>query len=322
MNSIIEFEHLTRSFGWFGRRRAAVNDLCLSVPEGRITAFLGPNGAGKTTTLQCAMNLLPPSSGKVRILGADSRKLGPAQLERIGYVSENTEYPLWMTVDQFFDWCRPLYPKWDREFERKLRMDFELPPGRKLRHLSRGQRMKAALAASLAYRPSLVILDEPFSGLDPLVREEFLHGLLEMTEQEGWSVLVSSHDIEEVDRLADHVAILAEGRLRLAEDCAALLEKFRAVEVIQPGDLTGTGGGNWKAGLPPEWLNVEQSGQVLRFVDSAHNASSFAGRLASALPEASGPVTRAMTLREIFVALAKAWRLEGTVKTTTRTTAA
>jgi ABC-2 type transport system ATP-binding protein len=303
MKSIIEFENLTRSFGWFRRRKTAVNDLCLAVPEGRITAFLGPNGAGKTTTLQCAMNLLPPTSGRVQVLGCDARNLGPTQLQRIGYVSENTEYPLWMSVDQFFDWCRPLYPQWDSGFEQKLRSEFELPGKRKLRHLSRGQRMKAALAASLAYRPRLVILDEPFSGLDPLVREEFLHGLLELTEQEGWSVLVSSHDIEEVERLADHVAILADGQLRLAEDREGLIGKFRSVEVTLSGEVkTGA--------LPAEWLNAETVGRVLRFTDSAHDPAGLAARLSAAVPGALNHTAHAMSLREIFVALARAWRLE------------
>lgn len=314
MKSILEFEHLTRSFGWLRRRKTAVHDLCLSVPEGRITAFLGPNGAGKTTTLQCAMNLLPPTSGKVSILGCDARKLGPVQLERIGYVSENTEYPLWMTVDQFFNWCRPLYPQWDRDFEKKLRTDFELPGNRRLRHLSRGQRMKAALAAGLAYRPQLVILDEPFSGLDPLVRMEFLHGLLELTEQEGWSVLVSSHDIEEVERLADHVAILADGRLRLAEDCESLVAKFRAVEVTLPGEIK-------TPSLPPTWLNVESIGRVLRFTDSAYDPEKVTERLSALLPGTLDHTARAMSLREIFFALAKAWRLESAAPISTKAVA-
>jgi len=100
---------------------------------------------------------------------------------QIGYVSENMELPLWMTVKQFLDYCRPLYPNWDSDFEARLAREFDLPPATKLKDLSRGMRVKAALLSSLAYRPKLVILDEPFSGLDPLVRDEFIRGLLELT---------------------------------------------------------------------------------------------------------------------------------------------
>src|SRR5262249_41009916 len=158
------------------------------------------------------------------------KRLGPVQFADLGYVSESMNLPLWMTVTQFLDYCRPLYPRWDKDFEKRLLTQFELPPQAKLRHLSRGMRMKAALLSSLAYRPKLVILDEPFSGLDPLVRDEFIRGLLELTEEEGWTVFISSHDIEEVQRLADRVAIINRGRLELDETSTSLQSRFRAAE--------------------------------------------------------------------------------------------
>ena len=199
--------------------------------------MLGPNGAGKSTALKIALNLLRPSTGHVEILGVDSRKIGPAQLARIGYVAEGMELPDWMTVDQFLAWCRPLYPKWDTDLERSLRQQFALPGDRKLKHLSRGQRMKAALIAALAYRPELLVLDEPFSGLDPLVRDEFITGLLELAGGEGFSVVLSSHDIEEVDRLADHVVLLNHGAVVLDEDAEPLLARHRRVEILLPPDF-------------------------------------------------------------------------------------
>jgi ABC-2 type transport system ATP-binding protein len=146
------------------------------------------------------------------------------------------ELPLWMTVKQFLDYCRPLYPNWDTAFEKQLLTQFDLPLTTKLKDLSRGMRMKAALLSSLAYRPKLVVLDEPFSGLDPLVRDEFIRGLLELTEQEGWTVFVSSHDIEEVQRLADRVAIINRGKLALDETSDSLQSRFRAIEVVLPDD--------------------------------------------------------------------------------------
>ena len=180
---MITIENLHKRF----RKTEAVAGLSLQVPEGQVTACLGPNGAGKSTTIKCLLNLHRPDSGSASILGVDSRKLGPAQFTQIGYVSENMELPLWMTVKQFLDYCRPLYPNWDAAFEKRLLTQFDLPLTTKLKDLSRGMRMKAALLSSLAYRPKLVVLDEPFSGLDPLVRDEFIRGLLELTERHALS---------------------------------------------------------------------------------------------------------------------------------------
>src|SRR3954462_14577290 len=211
--NIIETQNLTRRFG----RMEAVQDLNLAVPTGSVFALLGPNGAGKTTTIKMLVNLLRPTSGEATVLGVDSRRLGERELAQLGYVSENQQLPLWMTVRQLLDYCRPFYPTWDAALEKTLLAQFELPTDRKLKQLSRGMLMKAALLSSLAYRPKLLVLDEPFSGLDPLVRDEFIRGVLEVSDAGEWTVLVSSHDIEEVERLADHVGLLEDGRLRLSE---------------------------------------------------------------------------------------------------------
>ncbi len=302
MNSLIELHDLRKSF----RKTEAVKGLTLSVPEGQVTAFLGPNGAGKSTTIKCLLNLHRPDAGAATVLGCDSRKLGPAQFQHIGYVSENMELPLWMTVAQFLDYCRPLYPQWDRAFEARLLKQFDLPLKTKLKDLSRGMRMKAALLSSLAYRPKLVVLDEPFSGLDPLVRDEFIRGLLELTEQEGWTVFASSHDIEEVQRLADRIAIINNGRLALDETSDSLHARFRSVEIILPDDMSVP------ASLPAEWMHVEQAGRVLRFIDSRFSEDqALESAIRATLPSAAQHETRVMTLREIFVALARAYRLEG-----------
>ena len=284
----------------------AVQGLTLEVPEGQVTAFLGPNGAGKTTTIKCLLNLHRPDSGSAIVLGTDSRQLGPAQFTQLGYVSENMELPLWMTVQQFLDYCRPLYPQWDRAFEARLMTQFELPTKTKLKDLSRGMRMKAALLSSLAYRPKLVVLDEPFSGLDPLVRDEFIRGLLELTEQEGWTVFVSSHDIEEVQRLADRVAILNRGQLALDESSDSLQTRFRAVEVVLPDQSRAP------TSLPATWLHAEQAGRTLRFIDAQFTEpAKLESTVRAAMPETVSVEARAMSLREIFIALARAYRLEG-----------
>jgi len=220
MTNIIQFENMHKCFG----KTAAVDGLDLEVPEGRILAFLGPNGAGKTTTIKTMLNLYQPDEGRVSVLGVDSRKLKPQQFRSIGYVSENQQLPEWMTVGGFLRYCKPMYPTWDDEFCSRLLKQFELPLDKKLKSLSRGMKMKAALLSSLVYRPKLVVLDEPFTGLDPLVRDEFIRGMLELTEQEGWTVFLSSHDIDEVERLCDSIAVIDEGRLRLSESVDELQE--------------------------------------------------------------------------------------------------
>jgi len=290
--NIIETNGLTRRFG----RTEAVHGLDLAVPTGSVFALLGPNGAGKTTTLKLLMNLLRPTAGSAQVLGVDSCRLGERELAQIGYVSENQQLPLWMTVRQLLDYCRPFYPTWDRFLEATLLKQFALPEDRKLKQLSRGMLMKAALLSALAYRPKLLVLDEPFNGLDPLVRDEFIHGVLEVSAVGDWTVVVSSHDIEEVERLADHVAMLDEGRLGLSETTAALLGRFRRVEVSGEAVI---------AGAPPEVLGWERAGGLTRFVvtDYAGEASErrwrehYAGATLSFRP---------LTLREIFVALARA----------------
>jgi ABC-2 type transport system ATP-binding protein len=283
----------------FGRTRA-VDDLTLAVPEGAIFALLGPNGAGKTTALRTIVNVHPPTAGSARVLGVDSRRLGPAELSRIGYVSEGQSLPDWMRVRRLLAFCRTLYPTWNDDFAARLLRQFDLPLDARVRQLSRGMRMKASLLISIAYRPRLLVLDEPFSGLDPLVRDELVCGVLELASQEGWTVLVSSHDVDEVERLADWVGVLNAGRLALAEPMATLQARFRRVYAT----VTGAG----PADAAPSWLDVERAGRQLSFVESAWDDGSE-GRLRERFGDAVEIAP--LSLREIFVALAKTFRLAG-----------
>ena len=294
--NIIETHNLTRRFG----RTEALHGLDFSVPAGSLCALLGPNGAGKTTTLKLLMNLLSPTAGEARVLGTDTRQLGEREFARIGYVSENQQLPLWMSVGQYLDYCRPFYPAWDRDLEATLRKQFALPADRKLAQLSRGMLMKAALLSALAYRPKLLVLDEPFSGLDPLVRDEFVRGLLEVSTSGEWTVLVSSHDIEEVERLCDRVAVLDNGRLRLDEPAEKLLGRFRRVEV------TGAPEAAAPAAAELEWA---RAGTLTRFIDPAYAGETTERAWRERFPGAT-VVAQPMALREIFITLARSGRTE------------
>jgi ABC-2 type transport system ATP-binding protein len=285
----IEVQGLTRRFGSLD----AVENLDLTVPSGSIFALVGPNGAGKTTTIKLLMNLLRPTRGTATVLGTDSRRLGPSQFQQIGYVSENQRLPDWMTPGELLAHCRPLYPNWDDRFCRRLAKSLGLEASARLRSLSRGTRMKAALLASLAFRPELIVLDEPFTGLDPVVRDELIHALLETPSDHPLTVLVSSHDIEEVERLADWVGFLDRGRLVFAEPVASLLNRFRLIEVISPTGETPH--------FRPDagWVLQGSVARMLRFVDTQHTQPGSAEMIASAYPGAEIRVSP-LSLREIF----------------------
>jgi ABC-2 type transport system ATP-binding protein len=294
MNHAIETDALTCRY----RRTRAVDALTMEVRAGSIYALLGPNGAGKTTTLKTLLNLRAPSAGVARILGVDSRRLGPPELARIGYVSENQRLPEHLTIGGLEAFCRPLYPTWDDAFASDLRTRFGLDPAARIKTLSRGTRIKVAFLAALAPRPSVLVLDEPFSGLDPVVRDDLTAGLLELADRAEWSVLLTSHEMDDVERLADHVGFLVGGRLALEEPMSALLDRFRRVEVSLPD------GAVLPAQRPETWLGFTVEGRAARFVDSRVSDASPAA-WAAAFPGASIETAR-LSLRDIFVALTRA----------------
>jgi ABC-2 type transport system ATP-binding protein len=223
---IVQANDLWKSYGDFG----AVQGVSFSVPEGSIFALVGASGAGKTTVIKLLMNILAPTRGSATLLGVDSRAVGPEILQNIGYVSENQELPSRLRVDDFFEYLRPLYPRWDRTLEASLRAQLRLPGARRIRHLSHGMRLKMALACALAFRPRLLILDEPFSGLDALVRDEVTEGFLQQAT--GLTVLISSHELTEVERIATHVAFVNAGKLLFQGTMSELRDYGQTLGVI------------------------------------------------------------------------------------------
>jgi ABC-2 type transport system ATP-binding protein len=299
MQPAIDTRELKRSFG----RTEAVRDVTLSVPAGSIFAFLGPNGAGKTTTIKILMNILAPTGGEAFVLGTPAARLGPAHFQQIGYVSENQEIPGWMTLQQLIDYCKPMYPTWDEALCKRLLQLLNLPLDRKLATLSNGQRRKAALLSSLAYRPRLLIMDEPFNGLDILAREELVQGMLEAAGQQEWTTLLSSHDIEEVERLADWVGYLHEGRLQFSEPVASLQSRFRQMEV------TATEKIHLPAVLPESWLLPETAVRVMRFVDGDFSEPASLERIRSLIPATTTIHATRMSLKSILLTLTRKLQL-------------
>ena len=297
MNSVIQTQGLTKNFG----HTEVLRNIDLAVPEGAIYALVGANGAGKTTMIKLLMNILRPTSGRASVLGTDSHEIAGKAFTRIGYVSENQELPEWMTVGAMLDYMRPFYPRWDRALEQELVRQFDLPLGRKLSHLSRGMKMKAAFAGSLAYRPALIVLDEPVSGLDPLVRDELIDGLLERAPET--TIFLSSHDLAEIESFASHVGYLEQGKMLFSEEMPVLSDRFRDVSVTLPGIAAVP------QKYPATWLGAAAADRVVRFVDSEYKGEATAAELAAMFPAASSIEIDPMPLRAIFLAVAKAGRL-------------
>lgn len=297
---VIETKDLSKKF----KNVDAVEQLSLNVPRGSIFAYLGPNGAGKTTTIKMLMNLIAPTSGSASVLGVKAKQLGSNEWRRIGYVSENQDLPKWMTTEQFLAYCEPMYPNWDKAFCRKMIADFNLPLKQKIKTLSRGMAMKVALLSSMAYRPELLVLDEPFTGLDPLVRDEFIQGLLDISKQEEWSIFVSSHDIHEVERLADWVGIIDKGILQLVEPIETLQGRFCKIDIIldSPKPLEPPAESD---GWPKEWVQPGQNGRVFSFFYADYKEGESETLFKTYFPGCKFIDTQGLSLREIFIAMAR-----------------
>lgn len=300
MNDVLKAVDLSKRF----RRTEALDHLDLAVPEGSIYGLVGPNGAGKTTAIKTLMNIFRPTGGSAEVLGVDSRRLGPKEFAQIGYVSENQEMPDWMTVAYFMNYLKPFYATWNDAFAAQLLRQFDLPLDRKLKHLSRGMRMKAALASSLAYRPKLIVLDEPFNGLDPLVRDELIEGLLDSAE--GTTILISSHDLAEIESFASHIGYLDRGRLQFSEEMTSLAARFREIEITLA--IASQFQARRPADWPGSWQPPACSASVVRFVETRFDPERTASDLRRMFPDAQQVSLNPMPLRTIFVTLAKASR--------------
>ena len=295
---IIQTDNVWKKYGRFD----ALRGLSIAVPEGSAFALIGANGAGKSTTIKLLMNIISPSQGSATILGVDSRKISPRELSQIGYVSENQEMPGRMTVAEYLAYLRPFYPTWDRALEAHILGQLFLPPDRRIKDLSHGMRMKMALACALPFRPRLLVLDEPFSGLDPLVRDEFMEGLLQQVGET--TILISSHELSEIEGVATHIAFIDRGKLLFQESMSDLTNRLREVHVSFDCDA------RMPSQVPKEWLNIRASGAVLSFVDTAYSREHLASRIATALGSVRDVDVQPMGLRTIFTTLARATREE------------
>lgn len=295
--AMVEAHGVTHRYGAL----QALADVDLELPAGAVFALLGPNGAGKTTLLQVLMGLRRPTEGRVELLGRSPWELAPADRAAIGYVAESQRLPRWMTIGKLEAYLAPLYPSWDDDLVADLRRRFDLDPGRRIGTLSRGEYMKTAVLCALAPRPRLVLMDEPFTGMDALVKDELVRALLESSGEGARTVLVASHDIGELEPLADRVGILVRGRLVVSEPMDTLRERFRCVEVV---------GRNGAVELPAEVesaaLSMDRSGARTTFLLPAAPADDKVVR--RWFPAAARVAVRPAPLRDVFIAITRADR--------------
>ncbi|HTK76810.1 MAG TPA: ABC transporter ATP-binding protein [Gemmataceae bacterium] len=206
---VIAIRGVTRQF----RATLALDRVSLSVPRGVVFGLVGPNGSGKTTLIKHVLGLLRAQAGTVRVFGRDPVADPVGVLSRVGCLTEDNDLPGWMRVEELLRYMRAFYPTWSDEYAEELRRAFALEPGVRIQELSKGQRARVGLVVALAYRPELLVLDEPSAGLDPLVRRDILGAIVRTIADEGRTVLFSSHLLDEVERVADHVAMIHRGRI-------------------------------------------------------------------------------------------------------------
>jgi len=218
MPTVLETQALTKRFG----KIEALRDCDVVVPAGKVTGLVGPNGAGKTTLLQLAVGLRRASSGSIRVLGIDPADETVTLLSRVGYVGQDRPLYLDLTVAETLELGRRLSARWDQEFARSRLARFDIPLDRSVRSLSTGQRAQVALTLGLGKRPELLLLDEPVANLDPVARLDLLEELMGAVAEDGPAVVLSSNVLSDVERVCEHIVILANGRVRVAGDIAEL----------------------------------------------------------------------------------------------------
>src|SRR5438309_11611062 len=224
--SAIDVCELTRRFG----AKAALASVSLSMSRGGVYGLVGANGAGKTTLIKHILGLLRAESGMVRVFGLDPVAEPVGVLSRIGYLSEEHDLPGWMRIDELMRYTRAFYPAWDDKYAEELRQTFALDASARIKDLSKGQKARAGLLTALAYRPELLVLDEPSSGLDPIVRRDILGAILRTIAHEGRTVLFSSHLLDEVEQVADHVTMISQGKIALSAPLKTIQESYRTLE--------------------------------------------------------------------------------------------
>ena len=221
MTLAISIKNLTKDFG----SKQALRGVDLEIPIGATVGLLGANGSGKTTLIKCSLGLLRPTSGECQLLGESAWSLSASAKARLGYVPQVINLYPWMRVAELIQYTASFYATWNPELTDRLIKEWELPLNDRVRTLSVGQKQRLAILTAVAYQPDLLILDEPAASLDPQARRQFLQLLVELSEPEQRTVLFSTHITSDLERVADYVAIMKEGKIAWFGSLEALKER-------------------------------------------------------------------------------------------------
>lgn len=284
---------ITGLYRRFGSKQV-LDNVSLCIPRGSVFGLVGENGAGKTTLIKHILGLLKAESGSVRVFGSDPVADCVGVLSRVGYLSEHRDLPAWMRVDELLRYTRAFYPGWDDRYAEELRLQFGLDSASRVKNLSQGQQAKAGLLVALAFRPELLVLDEPSSGLDPVVRRDILEAIIRTVAEEGRTVLFSSHLLDEIERVSDQLAMMHQGRLVLCGPLDQIKAGHCRLLVRFPTPLSA-------APQFPQALSVSGRGREWTVLSNGRKTelASCIGHLGGSIIEEQTP-----TLDEIFVARA------------------
>ena len=288
--TVVEVNDLSRSFG----SKRALDGVTFHTMAGQVYGLVGANGAGKTTLLKHLLGLLRAATGSVRVFGLDPVRDPVGVLGRVGYLSEERDLPEWMRIDELMAYTQAFHPTWDASYARELIDTFGLDPSKKIKELSKGMRAQAGLVTAVAHRPELLILDEPSSGLDAVVRRDILDAIVRTVTDDGRTVIFSSHLLDEVERMSDHVTLIHQGRVTLSgmlddvrhsyqRSHVRFAEHFEQPPVLETALVMEGGGRTW---------SVVHSGSLEQF---RHAVVARGGEIVE---------SRNATLEEIFMARA------------------
>ena len=241
MDNILELHQVCKTFP---KTNFTLDHVSFSIPYGSIMGFVGENGAGKTTTIGCVLNTVSKDSGTIKIFGKELADTDTELKEKIGVVYDGDNFPAYWTAEQLSDVMQGLYANWDNDLFKKYLNDFRLLPGQKIKSYSRGMTMKLAVAAALSHHPQLLILDEATSGLDPIMRDDMLDVFLEFVQDENHSILLSSHITSDLEKIADYITFIHNGKLIMAASKNDLVYNFAVMRCkesqfleLDPGDI-------------------------------------------------------------------------------------
>jgi len=230
MNAILEVQGLTKQYP---KSDFCLNDVSFSIPKGAIMGFVGENGAGKTTTIGCILHTLIKDSGSVHIFGKEMTDDAIDIRDEIGVVYDKNVFPDHLTALKIASVMRHIYSKWDDTLFREYLRTFKLPETKKIKTFSRGMTMKLAVAVALSHRPRLLILDEATAGLDPIVRDDILDVFLDFIQDEARSILLSSHITSDLEKVADYITFIHDGRIVFSETKDRLIYKYGLLRCTQ-----------------------------------------------------------------------------------------